>query len=73
MPKPDIDDRSGELQALIDPEIRYLEFVFEQLQYTEDEIGFAMLAVVLARMKMREANMDTDEAIARALKAIEGE
>lgn len=38
--------------------------------WTEDESAFALLCLAIAAIKAREANLDTDEAIARAIRAV---
>jgi hypothetical protein len=70
MPTPDTTERSLECQVVLRSMFFALESVAVAAGWTEDEAAFALFGLAVANLKQHEADLGTDEAIARVLKAV---
>lgn len=66
----DYPDRATDCQIALAPSFDAMLFEAVYAGWGEDEAAFALLCLAVAAVKAREANLDTDEAIARAVRAV---
>lgn len=65
-------DRALHLEEALEGPFIALAEEAERKGWTQDEVAFALLNLAVARILMIDANVETDEAIARAVRAIHG-
>jgi len=66
-------DRGLHAEEAVQPAFNSLAARAEAAGWSQDETAFALLNLALARIMALEANLETDEAIARAVRSIHGQ